>query len=87
MSYTQLTREQRYQIYALLKAGHNHTRIAGLMACHKSTISRELGRNRGHKGYRPKQADELAQARQERSHSARISSQTWAWVELRLCQQ
>ena len=27
-TYTQLTQEQRYQVYALLKMGHNQTEIA-----------------------------------------------------------
>jgi IS30 family transposase len=30
-TYTQLTREQRYQIYALLKAGHIQSEIARLI--------------------------------------------------------
>jgi IS30 family transposase len=64
MNYTQLTREQRYQIYALMKAGHNQSQIAVVVGCHKSTISRELRRNCGEKGYRPHQADELAFDRQ-----------------------
>lgn len=59
-SYTQLTREQRYQISALLKMGHNHTEIAGLLQVHKSTISRDIDRNRGLRGYRPWQADQKA---------------------------
>jgi IS30 family transposase len=42
MSYTQLTQEQRYQIYALLKIGHNGTEIAKVIGSHKSTICREL---------------------------------------------
>ncbi len=84
MSYTQLTREQRYQIYALIKAGHNQTQIAAVVACHKSTISRELRRNRGHKGYRPQQAQALAHTRHYRSHPPRIAEQTWHWVELLL---
>ena len=39
--YTQLTQEQRYQIYALKKAGFNHTRIALEIGLHKATFSRE----------------------------------------------
>ena len=81
MSYTQLTREQRYQIYALMKAGHNQSRMAILVGCHKSTISRELRRNRGLKGYRPYQADELAYDRQCAAYRARIAWQTWQQVE------
>ena len=87
MSYQQLTREQRYQIYALLKAGHRQTQIAALIVCHKSTISRELRRNRGAKGYRPKQATELALRRRCQGHRVRISPQTWERIELLLQQQ
>ena len=87
MSYTQLTRDQRYQIYALLKAGQNQTEIAAIIACHKSTISRELRRNRGFKGYRPLQAQALAQDRRYKSHPARVGEQTWTRVELLLLQQ
>ena len=54
--YTQLTREQRYRIYILKKAVQTQTEIANTPGVHKSTISRELCRNRGGKGYRPKQA-------------------------------
>jgi IS30 family transposase len=58
--YTQLTQEQRYQIYAFLKAGFLQKDIACEIGVHKSTVSRELSRNRGQKGYRPKQAHRLA---------------------------
>jgi len=87
MSYTQLTRDQRYQIYALMKAGHNQTEIAAIVACHKSTISRELRRNRGHKGYRPLQAQARARSRRYESHPVRIAESTWLLVELLLRQQ
>jgi IS30 family transposase len=81
MNYTQLTREQRYQIKALMKEGHNQTQIAANIGCHKSTISRELRRNCGLKGYWPHQADELALDRQCEAYRARITSQTWQHVE------
>ena len=51
--YTQLTRDERYQIYALRKAGHSQKEIAEVLRRNPSTISRELGRNKGLKGYRP----------------------------------
>jgi IS30 family transposase len=54
--YTQLTQEQRYHIYAFMKAGFSQTAIAKEIGVHKSTVCRELRRNRGKKGYRPKQA-------------------------------
>jgi IS30 family transposase len=87
MSYTQLTRGQRYQIKALKKAGHNQTEIATNLGCHKSTISRELKRNCGQKGYRPHQADELAYDRQCAAYRARIAWETWQQVERLLRQQ
>jgi IS30 family transposase len=87
MSYRQLAPEQRYQIYALMKEGHNQTRIAANIGCHKSTISRELRRNSGFKGYRPKQANQLARRRRRWSHQPRIPPQTWQQVELLLRQQ
>jgi len=87
MSYTQLTREQRYQIYALKKADHRQAEMASIIGCHKSTISRELARNGGQRGYRPRQAQELARARKLRAHRPRIQSATWASVESLLLQQ
>lgn len=54
--YTQLTQKHRYQIYAFLKAGFSQSVIASEINVHKSTVCRELKRNKGQKGYRPKQA-------------------------------
>ena len=76
----QLTLGERYQIEILLKTGLNQTQIAKEMCVHKSTISRELRRNRGKRGYRPKQAQKLAVARRFVSRS-RIPEQTWLRVE------
>ena len=63
--YTQLTQEERYQIEALLKVGHPQSEIATVLKRHKSTISHEARRNRGLRGYRPKQAQRLALVRRE----------------------
>ena len=60
MNYSQLTQEQRYHISGLHKAGNSQTAIAEAIGVHKSTISREMTRNSGERGYRPKQANELA---------------------------
>ena len=49
--YTQLTQEQRYQIYAYMKAGYKQTEVADFIGVHKSTVSRELRRNSGLRGY------------------------------------
>ena len=77
MNYKHLSQVERYQIYALMKAGHDQTQIAKLLDRHKSTISRELSRNCGLKGYRPKQACELTAKRSEKSRNAAAVP---AWV-------
>jgi len=69
-SYTQLAQEQRYQIEALLKAGHNQTSIADAIGVHPSTVSRELKRNRGQRGYRGGQADRFADQRRQGKQKA-----------------
>ena len=70
--YTQLTRDERYQIYALRKAGHSQKEIAEVLRRNPSTISRELGRNKGLKGYRPEQAHRLVQNRKKERDRTRI---------------
>src|SRR5258706_1439258 len=85
MTYTHLTRDERYQIAILAKAGHDPSEIADVMNRHPSTISRELRRNRGERGYRPKQAHEFSQARMRACENGpRISDATWALVDARL---
>ena len=85
MTYKQLAREQRYQIYALMKAGLCQTEIVRVISVHKSTISRDMRRNRGLRGYRPKQAHRFAETRRAQTAKARISPDTWAQV-IRLLQ-
>jgi len=79
--YTQLTHEQRYQIQALMKADHNQTEIAEIIGVDKSTISRELKRNTGKRGYRPKQAHEACLERRALKAKPRISTSTWQLVK------
>jgi len=81
MNYKQLTQEERYQIYALKKAGHDQAEIAELLERDKSTISRELRRNRGLKGYRPQQAHNLALRRRYDKAQPRIGNPVWQLVE------
>jgi len=67
MAYKQLTPEKRYEIKAYKQAGFSMSMIAQLLGVHKSTISREVKRNSGHKGYRPKQAHEKAVTRRKQA--------------------
>jgi len=81
-TYQQLACEQRYQISAFLKAGFNQLQIALDLGVHKSTVSREIRRNRGLRGYRPKQADEMATARRSLCRNARrITDADWTLVD------
>ena len=64
-SYTQLTDEDRIELYALRKAGKTVIDISAVMGRHPSTLYRELSRNTGKRGYRPKQAQERAENRRE----------------------
>jgi len=87
MSYTQLTMDDRIEIYALKKAGLNQTEIATQIGCHKSTISRELSRNTGQRGYRVKQAQTKALQRRTEKVAPRISVAVWRLVETLLRQE
>lgn len=86
MTYTHLTQDERYQIYILKKAGHDQSAIAQLMNRSKSTISRELRRNIGARGYRPKQAQALSLARQAKDNAATIDADTWLFAETKLAE-
>ena len=86
-SYQQLTQDQRYQIYAFLKAGFSQSHIARQLGVDRSTIWREVNRNRGQRGYRPKQAQQFAEARRKTKENAtRIAIETWQQVEAHLRQ-
>ena len=67
MGYKQLTYENRNEIKAYLKLGLKMVLIAYLIGVHKSTISRELKRNSGLRGYRPQQAQQQANSRKKNS--------------------
>jgi IS30 family transposase len=86
-SYQQLTLEQRYQISAFLKTGMKKSAIARELSVDKSTITRELKRNRGQRSYRPKQAQRLATERHRQKHKHRVAPDTWAKVESLLEQE
>ncbi len=83
-TYKQLTQSERYQIYALKRNGHSQQEIADTIGVHKSTISRELHRNRGQRGYRPQQAHCKALARRRQKLKRRIQPSTWRLVEEKL---
>ncbi len=89
MSYHHLTDCERYQIHAFLKAGWNQQQISDELGRSSSTISRELKRNTGKRGYRPAQAQRFANQAQQRSaaNAPVIDLETWREIERLLEQQ
>ena len=74
MKYQQLTLEERVLISYLVKQGFNQAEIARQMGRHRSTISRELRRNRCHgidRYYRHSRAHRRTVARRRRSRRNR----------------
>lgn len=67
--YHRLTRNNRIIIETLYKEGYGQTSIAQRIGVHKSTISREIRRNKGQKGYRYEQAQQKADRRMIKSAS------------------
>jgi IS30 family transposase len=78
MTYKHLSQAERYQIYVLMKAGHDQSQIAKVLDRNKSTISRELSRNTVSRGYRSKQACEMST---HRSQNSRNASTIAPWVK------
>lgn len=68
MKYRRVTSEDRLRIKDGLDVGLSKTEIADKLGFHKSTIGREITRNKGRRGYRPKQAHLLAVTREESKH-------------------
>jgi IS30 family transposase len=88
MNYHHLSREERYQISALLKEGLSQSQISANLGRHKSTISREIARNSGLRGYRPRQASIMSKERSfDNRNARRIRPSDWTDVVDLLGQQ
>lgn len=85
MVYTHLTQEERYQIYVLHHQGENQKSIAEQLGRHPATISRELRRNRGLRGYRAQQAHQLAAERRP-CNARRVAPGVWKYAKAKLKQ-
>lgn len=76
MPHHHITKEERAQIAVLKHAGHTNGEIASALGVHRSTIGRELSRNRMEigpflSGYRPGAAHRTAQARRAAANAER----------------
>ena len=63
--YHRLCAENRKVIANMKQAGKTQDEIAQAIGFSQGTISKELSRNRGERGYRPAQADRLANRKEE----------------------
>lgn len=82
MSYRHLTEGERYDIYERRREGATVTEIAAALERSKATISREVARNSGERGYRPRQAqDRAVQRKQKRRGGKIICPRSWARCE------
>lgn len=70
-NYTQLTEEQKYQIYEGITLGLTQTKITDDLEVDRSIISRELKRSSGLRVYRPRQAQMLSDSRKI-NHSSNV---------------
>ena len=83
--YRQLTEDDRIEIYAMKQAGKEQNMMAAKLHVHPSTISRELGRNTGLRGYRPKQAQQKAlQRRFNACKAVKMTPETIDYIECKL---
>ena len=80
-SYSHLTQSQPCQIYTLKSKKFSQAEIAEIVGVHPSTISREIARNTGERGYRYKQAHETAVVRRQQA-SAQPKVMTVENIEL-----
>jgi len=84
MAYTRVTEEERKLIYRWRQDGIGLREIARRLGRAASSICRELMRNLGLRGYRPKQAHEKAQAQAKRPGPRRFTNEVRADVEARI---
>ena len=68
-TYHRLCIQDRRVIQNMIQAGNTQTETAKAIGCSQSTISKELSRNRGQRGYRNKQADNFAIERQSNKNT------------------
>ena len=87
MAYTHLTESERYHIHEMLLEGFLQSEIAANLGRSASTLSRELRRNRGKRGWRPKQAHKLATERLHQrglSNVSKVAEGAWEYAKNKL---
>ena len=86
MAYNRVTREERTHIHRWRQEGVCFREIGRRLRRSASSITREVSRNTGLRGYRPKQAHEMAQQRAQRPGPRRFTEAVRRDAENRLKQ-
>ena len=87
-NYKQLTYEQRCQIEVLNKSGMTQREIADTVITSQPTVSRELKRNTGQRGYRHKQAQcKTKERRRNATKAVKMTDSMIAKVEQKLSEK
>ena len=85
MKHKHLTLQDRYYIEISIKNGGSQTTIAKALNRSQGTISKEIKRNTGKRGYRHKQADRLAiQRHQDKPKSIKLTNEIIEFIEDKL---
>jgi len=84
MTYKRVTQEERRNIYRWRQEGHSLSEIGRRLGRAASSISLEIARNEGRRGYRPKQAHWKAQERARRPGPRRFTDEVRGDAEERL---
>ena len=84
MTYKRVTEEERRCIYRWSQEGHGQREMARRLERAASSICREMARNRGKRGYRPKQAHWKATEKAKRPGARRFTAEVRADAEARL---
>ena len=84
MTYKRVTEEERRLINNWCQVGESLREMGRRLQRAASSISREIKRNKGGRGYRAKQAHEKAQARGRREGPRRFTAEVKEDVDLRL---
>jgi IS30 family transposase len=82
-TYTHLTEVERYQIYTMLLSMTPRDEMARRLGRSRSTIDREIRRNKGMRGYRPEQAHGIARVRlcsRARANARQLDPTLWTRV-------
>ena len=82
--YHHLTEEDRIVIRTLLQEGKSKQYIADVIRRDLSTVKREIRRNSGKRGYRPKQAQKKADIRHRRPRMSKMTPEVIAHIEEKL---